>query len=118
MSLAKQVHVGLPVLGTPGWITYMQVHKLFMDLNQNVTSYTALFQCIDHSHDYSHTVIDFAFKIPPVFTPFKLKSDLDATRLQENTPKIQNFPGEHAPGPPYLACLRRSSPKFRPPPQL
>ena len=44
--------------------------------------------------------MDFAFKIPPVFTPLKsLKSYLDATRLQENTPKIQNFPGEHAPGP-------------------
>ena len=30
-----------------------------------------LFQCIDHSHDYSHTFIDLAFKIPPVFTPLK-----------------------------------------------
>ena len=36
----------------------------------------------------------------PSFYSIKvLKSDLDATRLQENTPKIQNFPGEHAPGP-------------------
>ena len=71
MSLAKQLHVGLLVLGTPGWITYMQVHKLIMDLPRNVASHTALFQCIDHSHDYSHTVIDFAFKISPVFTPLK-----------------------------------------------
>ena len=79
----------------------MQVHKLIIDLLRNVTPYTTLFQCIDHSHDYSHTFIDLAFKIPPVFTPLRsLKSDLDATRLLEDTPKIQNFPGEHAPGPP------------------
>ena len=63
MSLAKQAHVGL--------LVHMQVHKLIIDLLRNVKSYTALFQCIDHSHDYSHVFIDFAFMIPPVFTPLK-----------------------------------------------
>ena len=47
MSLAKQVHVGLLVFGTPGWnLIHMQVHKLIIALLRNVTSYTVLFQCI------------------------------------------------------------------------
>ena len=50
MSLTKQVHVGLLVLDTMAGL-HMQVHKLFIDLLRKVTSYTALFQFIDHSHD-------------------------------------------------------------------
>ena len=30
MSLAKQVHVGLLVLGTPGWIRYAGAYKLII----------------------------------------------------------------------------------------
>ena len=101
MSLTKPVHVGLLVF-VPLTGLHMQVHKLIGDLLQNVTSYTALYDYVSaKSHDYSNIFIEFAFETLPFCTPLKSKiSDLDATRLQENTPKIQNVPGEHAPGPP------------------
>ena len=46
------------------------------------------------------------------------------SRLQENTPKFQNFPGDLPPDPPSIACLRHAtcrrhvSPKFCPPSPL
>ena len=47
MSLAKQVH-DCTLTGTcHPWLDYnMQVHELIIDLLRNVTSHTALFQCI------------------------------------------------------------------------
>ena len=61
MSLAKQVYIN--------WLLmYFEMSRLLGTISV---------------YDYSHTFIDFAFKIPPVFTPLKsYKSDLDVTRLQ------------------------------------
>ena len=45
MSLAKQVHVGLLVLGNPGWITHAGAHTILLTYFEMSRSYTALFQC-------------------------------------------------------------------------
>ena len=68
VSLAKQVHVGLLVFDTPGWNTHAGAQTDYWPTSKCHVIHGTISV---HSHDYSHTFIDIAFKIPPVFTPLK-----------------------------------------------